>query len=68
MDDMMSSIAGLAMDMKAAQFAQNYNVSLTRKIMDTQEEVAAQMVEQMLPPEAAIVPQVPKGEFLDVYA
>lgn len=58
---MMESIAGMAMDMQAAQFATNYSMAVTKKMMDTQ-ELAAQEMLTMLPPTPG------KGEFIDVYA
>ena len=61
---MMESIAGMAMDMSAAQFATNYSIAVTKKMMDTQ-ELAAQELLNMLPDQAAMVP---KGDFIDVYA
>ena len=61
---MMESIASMAMDMSAAIFATNYSISVTKKMMDTQ-ELAAQELLNMLPDQAAMVP---KGDFIDVYA
>lgn len=61
---MMESIASMAMDMSAATFATNYSMSVTKKMMDTQ-ELAAQELLNMLPDQAAMVP---KGDFIDVYA
>ena len=60
----MESIASMAMDMSAANFATNYSISVTKKMMDTQ-ELAAQELLNMLPDQAAMVP---KGDFIDVYA
>lgn len=62
---MMESIASMAMDMSAANFATNYSLSVTKKMMDTQ-ELAAQELLNMLPDQAA--PMIPKGDFIDVYA
>ncbi len=59
--DMMSGIASQAMSMKAAEFAQNYSISVTKKAMDTQ-EMAAQELLEMLPDTPA------KGQYIDVYA
>ena len=61
---MMESIASMAMDMSAANFATNYSISVTKKMKDTQ-ELAAQELLNMLPDQAAMVP---KGDFIDVYA
>ncbi len=58
---MMESIAGMAMDMSAAQFATNYSISVAKKMMDTQ-ELAGQELLNMLPPTPG------KGDFIDVYA
>jgi len=58
--DMMSSIAAQAMSMSAAQFQQSYAIAMTKKCMDTQ-EIAAQELLEMLP-------EVPKGQYIDVYA
>ena len=63
MDDMMTGIAAMAMDMKAAQFQQNYDLAVTKKAMNTQEDAAAKLLD-MLPR----TPQIPKGQYLDVYA
>ena len=46
---MMESIAGMATQMSAAQFANQYAISVTKKMMDTQ-ELAAQEMLTMLPP------------------
>ncbi len=61
--DMMEGIAAQAMSMKAAEFAQNYSVSVTKKAMDTQ-EMAAQELLEMLPDVSAMS----KGQYIDVYA
>lgn len=58
---MMDSIAAVAMDMKAAEFAVDYSVAVTKKCMDTQ-EIAMQGVMRMLPPVSV------KGEYIDTYA
>jgi len=62
---MMESIAGMAMDMSAAQFATSYSISMTKKMMDTQ-ELAAQEMLNMLPQQPAM--SIPKGQYIDVYA
>lgn len=59
--DMMTGIAAQATSMSAAQFAQNYSISVAKKAMDTQ-ELAAQEILQMLPDAPA------KGQYIDVYA
>lgn len=58
---MMDSIASMAMDMSAAQFETAYSLSVEKKVMDTQ-ELAAQEMLQMLPPTQ------PMGDFIDTYA
>ncbi len=58
---MMESIASMATDMKAAQFATNYSLAVTKKMMDTQ-ELAGQELLNMLPSTPGM------GEFIDTYA
>ena len=58
---MMDSIVSAAMDMKAAQFATQYSMAVTKKVMDTQELAAQEMLE-MLP-----AVQNP-GQYIDTYA
>lgn len=58
---MMESIASVAMDMSAAQVANQYAISVTKKMMDTQ-ELAGQELIKMLPPTPG------KGQYIDVYA
>ena len=62
--DMMTDIAAMAMDMKAAQFQQNYSLSVAKKAMDSGEEMAETLINDMMPQ----IPQIPKGEYIDVYA
>lgn len=59
--DMMNSIAGAAMDMSAAKVQMGVSLSVTKKVMDTQ-ELAAQEMLRMLPATPG------KGEFIDTYA
>ena len=68
--DMMTDIAAMAMDMKAAQFQQNYDLAVAKKAMNTGEEMAETLIDDMLPQSAPIpqVPQIPKGQYVDVYA
>ena len=47
--DMMNSIASSAMNMSAAQFEQQYSISVQKKAMETQ-ELALQELQEMLPP------------------
>ena len=58
--DFMTGIARMAMDMKAAQFAQNYAIAVEAKALDAMEEMGQGLVELMT--------SVPKGEYVDVYA
>ena len=47
--DMMNSIASSTMSMSAAQFEQQYSISVQKKAMETQ-ELALQELQEMLPP------------------
>ena len=58
---MLESIAGAAMDMSAAQFSVEYSMAVTKKVMDTQ-ELAAQELLEMLPAAPSM------GQYIDVYA
>lgn len=58
---MMDSIASMAMSLSQAQFSQEYSLAVTKKVMDTQ-EIAAQELLNMLP----AVPT--KGQYVDTYA
>lgn len=60
---MMESIAGMAMEMKAASFANSYSIAVTKKMMDTQ-ELAGQELLSMLPD----IQSLPKGQYIDTYA
>jgi len=57
--DMMSSIASMASSMSAASFATQYATSIQKKVMDTQ-EIAAQEMLNMLPDI--------RGQYIDTYA
>lgn len=48
--DIMSSIASTSMAYSQAQLATDYSMALTKKMMDTTEQLALQELEQMLPP------------------
>ena len=54
---MMDAIAATAMNMKAAETASGYFVAVAKKVMETQ-EVAAQELLEMLPP------MPPMGEYI----
>ena len=60
---MMESIANMAMQMSAANFANNYSLAITKKMMDSQ-EMAGQEFAKML----EAVPTPAKGDYIDVYA
>ena len=55
----------MAMGMSAASFATNYSLSVTKKMMDSQ-ELAGQELMKML--EAAAPAAPAKGQYIDVYA
>ena len=61
--DISMDIASMAINMKAAQFQQNYSLAVVDKAMHTMEQ-AGQELSEMLPE----APLIPRGEFLDVYA
>lgn len=48
--DMMSSVASTSPAYSQAQLATDYSMALTKKIMDSAEELALNELEQMLPP------------------
>lgn len=58
---MMDAIAGAAMNMSAAETATNYSLAVTKKVMDTQ-ELAAQELLNMLPSAPGT------GRYIDTYA
>ena len=58
---MLDAIACAAMDMSAAQFAVDYSMAVTKKVMDSQ-ELAAQELLRMLPPTQGM------GQYIDTYA
>ncbi len=60
---MTSSIAGASMSMASAELMQQYSLSVTKKVMDTQEVMAQNMLE-MLPQQTAPA----KGIYIDTYA
>lgn len=60
---MMEQLAGMAMSMSAATFAQNYSIAVTKKTMESQ-ELAAQELLKMLPE----TPAPAKGQYIDIYA
>ena len=52
--DMMNGIAALSMTMSAAAIQQQASISVEKKMMDSQ-ELAAQELLQMLPPQTSII-------------
>ena len=58
---MMESIASMAMSMSAAQFQVQYSTAVQKKVMETA-ELAAQEILQMLPSDPGM------GQFIDTYA
>lgn len=60
--DLMNSIAAMSMQMKAADFAQNYSMSVMKKVMDLPEQTAELLADMM--PAAAVAP---KGQYIDVF-
>ncbi|MCI8808587.1 MAG: putative motility protein [Oscillibacter sp.] len=58
---MMDAIASASMSMSAAQFSVDYAMAMTKKVMDTQELAAEEMLE-MLPATQSL------GEYIDTYA
>lgn len=61
----MTELAGMAMEMKAAQFSTAYSTAMLKKTMESQEE-AASIVTEMLA--SVPTPAVQKGEYIDTYA
>ena len=61
--DLMNDIALLSMQMKAADFAQNYSISVMKKVMEVP-EMSAELLNDMM----SAAPVVPKGQYIDVYA
>lgn len=59
---MASSVAAMATNMSAAQLQYNVSLSVTKKVMDSQ-EVAMQGLLEMMPPSPAGV-----GQNIDTYA
>ena len=53
---MLESIAGAAMDMSAARFSVEYSMAVTKKVMDTQELAAQELLVRR------------RRQYIDVYA
>lgn len=60
---MMNSVASMATSMNAAKLAVSYSTAVAKKVMDTQELAAQEMLE-MLPE----TPAIAKGQLIDTYA
>ena len=60
MDGIMMDIAAMGMSMKAQEMQVNFSTAATKRVLEDQEAAAAQLL-QMLP-------QIPKGQYVDVYA
>lgn len=58
---MLDAIASAAMEMSAAQFSVDYSMAMTKKVMDSQ-ELAAQELLRMLPAPEGM------GQYIDTYA
>lgn len=58
--DIMSDIAATSMSMHQASLQQDVSLAVTKKVMDTQ-ELAGQEMLRMLP-------EPPRGEYIDTYA
>ena len=62
--DLTSGVAQMAMQMKSMDARQSYSVAVQEKVMD-QMETAGQEFQELMPESVA---QIPKGEYIDVYA
>lgn len=60
MDALMNTVAFQAMSMKADALGQAYAVRMEKEAMNLDEQLAAKELEML--------PQVPKGQYVDVYA
>lgn len=63
MDALMNTVAFQAMSMKADAMGQAYSTILTKEAMNMDAQMSLKELE-MLPQ----VPQIPKGQYVDVYA
>lgn len=57
--DLMNGIALMSMQMKAADFSQNYSISVMKKVMEMP-ELSAELLSDMMP-------VIPKGQYIDMY-
>ena len=60
---MMDSIAAAAVGMQQAQLMQSYSIAVSKSAMETQEQMATDLL-NMLPQ----TPAIQKGQYIDVYA
>lgn len=52
--DIMNDIAAMSMDLSAVSVQQQASISVQKKVMDTQ-ELAAQEMTKMLPPQTSVI-------------
>lgn len=62
---MMTDIAAMSMSMNTAALQQSYSVAMAKNVMETQEEMATNILE-MLPQQQ--MPTPPLGQYIDTYA
>lgn len=60
MDALMNTVAFQTMSLKADTLGQAYAARMEKETMDMEEQLAAKELEML--------PQVPKGQYIDVYA
>ena len=60
MDALMNTVAFQAASMKADALGQAYAMRMEKEVMNLDEQMAAKELEML--------PQVPKGQYVDVYA
>lgn len=65
--DLMTGIAAQAMDMKSAQIAQQYAVSVQKMAMNLTEQSGAELLE-MLPEQTQQISAPSLGKYIDVLA
>ena len=58
------TVASMGMEMKAMQFRQDYALAVQDMAMDNMKLAESEMLDMV---SQSPVPQVPKGEFVDVY-
>ena len=60
MDALMNTVAYQSMSLKAETLGQAYAARMEKEVMNLEEQLAAQ--------ELQMLPQIPKGQYVDVYA